>query len=154
MTTRPDTPEFTGRELLDLVVSIEAAVGSHRAGSTPLGRAVIGLAERTLEADPEARRLLNREPEQSAITPLCPRPVNAAPEGKTAKDCIWDGECGCDSVKDERERCAACVPTTWLDPLLSVPNKEFSDGPSVERLLKAIAERIRALAPPQGTDAS
>lgn len=88
MTTRPDTPEFTGRELLDLVVSIEAAVGSHRAGSTPLGRAVIGLAERTLEADPEARRLLNRE---------CPRPVNAAPEGKTAADCIRDGECGCDS---------------------------------------------------------
>lgn len=45
------------------------------------------------------------------------------------------------------EECAKCVPTTWLDPLLTGPKKvaEFEDCPSVERLLQAIAARIRAL---------
>lgn len=55
-------------------------------------------------------------------------------------------------VKDEVrdlviEECAKCVPTTWLDPLLSGPNKvaDFADGPSVERLLQEVARRIRSL---------
>lgn len=68
MTIRPDTPEFTGQELLDLVISIEAAVGSHRAGSTPLGRAVVDLAERAADNDPEVRRLLKRVAKQVSLT--------------------------------------------------------------------------------------
>jgi hypothetical protein len=45
------------------------------------------------------------------------------------------------------QECAACVPSNWLDPLLSGPDKvaEFKDGPGVERLLCAITKRIRAL---------
>lgn len=43
-----------------------------------------------------------REP--PVTSPLCPRPVNTAPEGKTAADCIRDGECGCDlSHRQERD---------------------------------------------------
>jgi hypothetical protein len=45
------------------------------------------------------------------------------------------------------EECAKCVPTTWLDPLLTGPNKvaEFEDCPAVERLLQEVARRIRSL---------
>lgn len=44
------------------------------------------------------------------------------------------------------EECAKCVPTTWLDPMLSGPDKvEVKDCPSVERVLQAVAARIRAL---------
>jgi hypothetical protein len=45
------------------------------------------------------------------------------------------------------EECAKCIPTTWLDPLLTGPKAvaEFKDCPSVERLLQAVAVRIRSL---------
>lgn len=45
---------------------------------------------------------------------------------------------------------ADCVPTTWLDPLLSGP-KGIGTGPwgerNVEKLLRGIQDRIRALTP-------
>jgi ribosome modulation factor len=44
-------PEFTGERLLRLVLDIEAAVGRNEAGCTPLGMAVIKLAEAAFEAD-------------------------------------------------------------------------------------------------------
>jgi hypothetical protein len=45
------------------------------------------------------------------------------------------------------EECAKCIPTTWLDPLLSgpesiVPPDGFNDR-SVEMLLKALAAFAR-----------
>lgn len=45
-------------------------------------------------------------------------------------------------------QCAACIPSNWLDPLLSGPKKiaEFPSCPDVEKLLNAIRERILALA--------
>ena len=45
------------------------------------------------------------------------------------------------------EDCASCVPANWLDPLLSgndAPPMPL-DCPKVERLLRGVAERIRAL---------
>jgi hypothetical protein len=45
------------------------------------------------------------------------------------------------------EDCASCVPTNWLDPLLTgdgVPRPPL-DGPAIERLLHGVAARIRAL---------
>ena len=39
-------PEFTGEQLHRLVLDIEAAVGRNSAGATPLGTAVMMLAER------------------------------------------------------------------------------------------------------------
>ncbi len=52
-----------------------------------------------------------------------------------------------DLVKEERARCAACVPTNWCDSLLTGPNAILPDkGPytaeHVERLLLAIKKRI------------
>ena len=47
-----------------------------------------------------------------------------------------------------REACAKAVPRTWLDPLLTGPDRiaeTFSDGNSVERLIRAIERRIRAI---------
>lgn len=43
--------------------------------------------------------------------------------------------------------CMMCVPTIWLDPLLTGPKKiaDFADGPAIERLLLAIRGRIAAL---------
>ena len=49
-------PEFTGRTLLRLVLDIEAAVGGNQAGMTPLGRAVMRLAEDAADRDPELAR--------------------------------------------------------------------------------------------------
>ena len=44
------------------------------------------------------------------------------------------------------EECARCVPTTWLDPLLSGPNKVGSlPARETEALLRGIQDRIRAL---------
>ena len=46
------------------------------------------------------------------------------------------------------EECANCVPTNWLDPLLSGPDKVIPDGFDnrvVENLLKAVAARIREM---------
>ncbi len=46
------------------------------------------------------------------------------------------------------EECAQCVPTNWLDPLLSGPDKVVPDGTDnrvVEAILKAVAARIRAM---------
>lgn len=54
------------------------------------------------------------------------------------------------AVEAMREECASAVPTTWLDPLLSGPDCVLlgSGGtwgcPDVERLLSAVAARIRA----------
>ena len=48
------------------------------------------------------------------------------------------------------EDAAKVVPTTWLDPLLSVDEKVAEipyDGHDVERLLCAVKDRIRALLP-------
>ena len=42
--------EFTGDNLKSLVIDIEAAIGSHRAGLTPLGRTVTALCEDTYRA--------------------------------------------------------------------------------------------------------
>ncbi len=56
-------------------------------------------------------------------------------------------------IEAERARCAACVPHSWLDPLVSgkgaalgAPTKtEFGyTGPQVEKLLEAIRVRIAA----------
>jgi hypothetical protein len=41
------------------------------------------------------------------------------------------------------DECAACVPTTWLDPLLSGPNN--LPARETEALLRGIQDRIRAL---------
>jgi hypothetical protein len=38
-------PEFTGEQLRLLIVDIEGAIGSHRAGWTPLGAEIIQLCE-------------------------------------------------------------------------------------------------------------
>ena len=45
------------------------------------------------------------------------------------------------------EECAKCIPTTWLDPLLSGPKAVARDlpAPVVELLLTKLSERIRAL---------
>jgi hypothetical protein len=45
------------------------------------------------------------------------------------------------------EECARCVPTSWLDALLTGPNaiKPPIDESYIERLLLAIQTRIRAL---------
>lgn len=48
-------PEFTGDKLLRLVIDIEAAVGVHSAAMTPLGRAVMELAEAAARNDPELK---------------------------------------------------------------------------------------------------
>lgn len=56
-----------------------------------------------------------------------------------------------DDVRDlVIEECAKCVPTTWLDPLLSGPNKVV-DMPArpTEALLRGIQDRIRGLKSPQ-----
>jgi hypothetical protein len=53
-----------------------------------------------------------------------------------------------DDVRDlVIEECAKAVPTSWLDPMMTGPNsvKGNFDGPSTERLLQAVAERIRSL---------
>lgn len=48
------------------------------------------------------------------------------------------------------ELCAGLVPTTWLDPLLTGPSAVIGKPPyncqDIERLLGAVAERIRAQA--------
>lgn len=44
------------------------------------------------------------------------------------------------------DECAKCVPTNWLDPLLSGPNKVGNmPARETEALLRAIQDRIRAL---------
>lgn len=44
------------------------------------------------------------------------------------------------------EECAACVPATWLDPMPSGPEAVVvKDCGSVERVLSAVAARIRSL---------
>ena len=52
-------------------------------------------------------------------------------------------------VKTEKEmveRCAALVPTTWLDPLLTGPNaaEGLGDCRGLQKLLRAIRDRILA----------
>lgn len=46
----------------------------------------------------------------------------------------------------EREECANCVPTNWLDGLLSCPDAAIGAPPytgvDIERLLRAVKERI------------
>lgn len=52
----------------------------------------------------------------------------------------------------EPETLAACVPTTWLDPMLTGPNAVIVrypyTGDDIERLLAAIRDRITALSTP------
>jgi hypothetical protein len=44
------------------------------------------------------------------------------------------------------EECAKCVPTSWLDPMLSGPEKVGNmPGRETEALLRGIQYRIRAL---------
>ena len=51
--------EFTGESLIRLVVDIERAVGNHKAGATPLGRAVTILCESAIGNDLKASRFLD-----------------------------------------------------------------------------------------------
>lgn len=46
-----EEPELTGAALLKFVIDLEGVVGAHHAGLTPLGRAVIQLAEAAANAD-------------------------------------------------------------------------------------------------------
>jgi hypothetical protein len=49
--------------------------------------------------------------------------------------------------QDERERCAEQVPTNWLHPLLTGPQRVGElpfNGPTVEKLLRAIQSAIRS----------
>jgi hypothetical protein len=52
-----------------------------------------------------------------------------------------------DAILAERERCAALVPTSWLDPLLTGPRAVIGrppfNCPDIERLLHAVAAEIR-----------
>ncbi len=44
------------------------------------------------------------------------------------------------------DECARAIPTTWLDPLLSGPNKVGSlPARETEALLRGVQDRIRAL---------
>lgn len=45
------------------------------------------------------------------------------------------------------DECARCIPTTWLDDLLTGPSasKGALDNRGVEHLLRGIQDRIRAL---------
>ena len=45
--------EFTGEKLLQLVLSVEGAVGLHRACITPLGIKIIQLCEEAVKKDTE-----------------------------------------------------------------------------------------------------
>jgi hypothetical protein len=49
-----DDPEFTGEALRRLVIDIQATVGRHEAGLTPLGAAVVRLAQDAFERDRSA----------------------------------------------------------------------------------------------------
>jgi hypothetical protein len=55
-------------------------------------------------------------------------------------------------AESEREACAALIPTSWLDPLLSgngsVIRELPADGPAIQSLLAAIAARIRSRTSP------
>lgn len=50
------------------------------------------------------------------------------------------------------EECAKLVPTSWLDPLLTGPQRTIIDSPcpEIEALLRGIQARIRALATTNG----
>jgi hypothetical protein len=52
-----DDKEFTGEELHQLVLDVEAAVGMNKAGCTPLGSAIVRLCEETYAKDKQATRL-------------------------------------------------------------------------------------------------
>lgn len=45
------------------------------------------------------------------------------------------------------DECANCVPTNWLDSLLTGPNKVIDKSPprEIEALLRGVQDRIRAL---------
>lgn len=47
----------------------------------------------------------------------------------------------------DRAAAAKCVPSNWLDSLLTGPDKvaDFTDCPAIERLLNAVRARILAL---------
>lgn len=54
------------------------------------------------------------------------------------------------TMQGVKEAAADCVPSNWLDSLLTGPNKVLPgsgkySGPDIERLLNAIRERIRSL---------
>lgn len=62
---------------------------------------------------------------------------------RAAKKHLFDRDDARDAVIDE---CASKIPTTWLDPLLSGPNKVGDmPGRETEALLRGIQDRIRAL---------
>lgn len=50
--------KFTGRNLENLVIGIEAAIGGYKAGRTPLGTKIIRICEDALEED----RLKTKQP--------------------------------------------------------------------------------------------
>ncbi|HET6890512.1 MAG TPA: hypothetical protein VFH31_05370 [Pyrinomonadaceae bacterium] len=55
--------------------------------------------------------------------------------------------------KAEREACAACVPSSWLDPLLTGPKRvigDVSDIRPIEAVLGATKTRILARSNDQG----
>jgi hypothetical protein len=53
-------------------------------------------------------------------------------------------------IAAERERCAKCVPTNWLDPLLTGNNRALPKSGDtitnrhIEALLRGVQDRIRA----------
>jgi hypothetical protein len=53
-----------------------------------------------------------------------------------------------DDYNDAIAAASACVPTSWLDPLLTGPEKVIGDKPdcrAIEALLRGVQDRIRAL---------
>lgn len=49
------------------------------------------------------------------------------------------------------DECAKCVPTTWLDPLLSGDARVIVNSPTreIEALLRGVQDRMRALKSPR-----
>jgi hypothetical protein len=68
---------------------------------------------------------------------------------KVDREAVYQ-KCGgrCAYCGEAREAAAKCVPSNWLDPLLTGDNairKEWLDTAAIEKLLNAIRERILKL---------
>lgn len=73
--------------------------------------------------------------------------INAHPTRDFKHPLDADREVFLAGASAEREECANCVPTNWLDDLLSGPDAVIGKPPyfsnHIERLLRAVKERIR-----------
>ena len=56
MTTTTYDRDFTGQELKNLVIGIEAAIGGYKAGATKLGATIIRICEDAIAEDEELER--------------------------------------------------------------------------------------------------